>query len=152
MTSGVTPDKLTKFKLADVESKRLSKLSMMPSKLINGMNAEELKDLIAYFVSQGNPRHAVYKRPKTVNLSVKKLNIELITAVYGAPGDSKKSMDVRKVLQQQLDLRDYNFAISNDLVGRDPAPGIVKTLTLKYTLDGKTITKTVRENETIRWN
>ena len=58
---------------------------------------------------------------------------------------------LRKVLQQQLDLRDYNFAISNDLVGRDPAPGIVKTLTLKYTLDGKTITKTVRENETIQW-
>ena len=78
-------------------------------------------------------------------------NIELISAVYGAPGDSKKSMDVRKVLQQQLDLRDYNFAISNDLVGKDPAPGIVKTLTLKYKLDGKTITKTVRENGTIRW-
>jgi len=151
MTSGVTPDKLTRFKAADVESKRLSKLSMMPSKLVNGMNAEELKDLIAYFVSQGNPKHAVYKRPKTVNLSVKPLNIELISAIYGAPDDSKKSMDVRKVLQQQLDLRDYNFAISNNLVGRDPAPGIVKTLTLKYTLDGKSITKTVRENETIRW-
>ena len=151
MTSGITPDKLTRFKAADVEIRQLSKASMMPAKLINGMNAEELKDLIAYFVSQGNPKHAVYKRPKTVNLSVKKLNIELITAVYGAPKDSKKGMDVRKVLQQQLDLRDYNFAISNDLVGRDPAPGIVKTLTLKYTLDGKTITKTVRENETIQW-
>jgi len=60
-------------------------------------------------------------------------------------------MDVRKVLQQQLDLRDYNFAISNDLVGRDPAPGIVKTLSLKFKLDGRTVTTTVRENETIRW-
>ena len=151
MASGVVPDKLTKFKLTDVETRRLSKVSMMPSKLINGMNAEELKDLIAYFVSQGNPKHAVYKRPKTVNLSVKKLNIELISAIYGASDDSKKSMDVRKVLQQQLDLRDYNFAISNELVGRDPAPGIVKTLKLKYTLDGKTITKTVKENKTIHW-
>ena len=124
---------------------------MMPTKLIDGMNAEELKDLIAYFVSQGNPSHAVYKRPKTVNLSVKKLNIEIISAIYGAPDDSSKSMDVRKVLQRQLDLRDYNFAIRNDLVGKDPAPGIVKALTLKYTLDGKTITKTVPENQTIQW-
>lgn len=152
MTSGLTPDKLTKVKLADVESKIASKQSIMPTKLINGMNAEELKDLMAYFVSQGNPKHSVYERPKTVNLSVKKRNIEIISAIYGAPGDSKKSMDVRKVLEQQLDLRDYNFAINNKLVGRDPAGGIVKTLTLKYTFDGKTRTKTVRENETIRWD
>ncbi|QDT59338.1 Cytochrome c [Stieleria bergensis] len=151
MTSGVTPDKLTRFNGEDIESRRLSKTSMMPTKLIDGMNAEELKDLIAYFVSQGNPSHAVYKRPKTVNLSVKKLNIEIISAIYGAPDDSSKSIDVRKVLQRQLDLRDYNFAIRNDLVGKDPAPGIVKALTLKYTLDGKTITKTVPENQTIQW-
>ena len=151
MTSGVTPDKLTRFKVDDIESRKLSKTSMMPTKLIDGMNAEELKDLIAYFVSQGDPKHAVYKRPKTVNMSVKKRNIELISAIYGAPDTSEKSMDVRKVLQRQLDLRDYNFAISNNLVGRDPAPGIVKTLTLKYTIDGKTTTKTVRENQMIEW-
>lgn len=152
MTSGFVPRQLTKVKLSEVESNEMSKVSMMPSKLIDGMNAEELKDLIAYFVSQGNPKHPVYKRPKTVNLSVKKLNIKLISAVYGAPGDSKKSMDVRNVLQRQLDLRDYNFAITNELAGRDPAPGIRKVLTLKYTIDGKAHTKTVNENDTIRWN
>ncbi|MEM7474130.1 MAG: c-type cytochrome [Planctomycetota bacterium] len=151
MTSGVTPDKLTKFQVEDIESRKLSKTSMMPGKLMDGMNSEEMKDLIAYFVSQGNPKHAVYKRPKTINMSVKPLDIELLSAIYGAPGNAEKSMDVRQVLQQQLDLRDYNFAISNDLAGKDPAPGIVKTLELKYKLDGKTITKKVQENQTIRW-
>ena len=62
--SGFTPNQLTKVKKADVVSTKGSKLSMMPPGLINSMNAEELKDLIAYFVSQGNKRHAVYKKSK----------------------------------------------------------------------------------------
>ena len=62
--SGFTPNTFTKVKKADVVSTKASKLSMMPPGLINSMNAEELKDLIAYFVSQGNPRHAVYRKPR----------------------------------------------------------------------------------------
>ena len=64
MQSGFTPSKLTKIKSSDIVSKEPSKLSMMPSAMINAMNADELKDLLAYFVSQGNGRHAVYKKPK----------------------------------------------------------------------------------------
>ena len=62
--SGFTPNALTKVKKADVVSSKGSKLSMMPPGLINSMNAEELRDLMAYFVSQGNKRHAVYKKSK----------------------------------------------------------------------------------------
>ena len=40
-----------------------SVLEQMEQKLV-GMNKEELKDLIAYFVSQGNARHGVYKKAK----------------------------------------------------------------------------------------
>ena len=54
-------------------AKKSSKISMMPPGLVNTMNANELKDLVAYFVSAGNSKHPVYKRPK----SNKKLNIEL---------------------------------------------------------------------------
>ncbi len=61
--SGFTPNKLSKLKLADVASSKASTQSMMPPALINSMNADELKDLIAYFVSQGNARHALYKKP-----------------------------------------------------------------------------------------
>ena len=62
--SGFAPNTLTKVNKADVVSTKGSKISMMPPGLINSMNAEELKDLIAYLVSQGNPRHSVYRRPR----------------------------------------------------------------------------------------
>ena len=143
--SGFEPLKLTKVKQSDVVSKKGSKLSMMPPALINSMNAEELKDLIAFFVSEGNPKHPVYKKPR----SNKKLDIELISAVYGVAGDPKKRMDVSRAVQQRLDAREYEFEMTNQVAGRDPAPGVVKVLELKYKLDGDLVEKTVRENGTV---
>jgi len=105
------------------------------------MNADELKDLVAYFVSQGNNRHPVYKRPK----STKKLDIEIISAIYGEEGNSKRSMDVGKKIQQYFDAREYEFEISNSFAGRDPAGGTVKVLLLKYKFNGKTISKKIPE-------
>jgi putative heme-binding domain-containing protein len=149
--SGFKPLELTKIKLSTVASKKPSKVSMMPPAMINTMNAEELKDLIAYFVSQGNPKHSVYKRSKKANLNIKKMDIKLISAVYGAPNNKKQQMDVLKTVQRQIDLRDYSFAMTNGLAGKDPAPSVHKFLTVKYTLNGKTVTKTVKENESIAW-
>ena len=139
--SGFEPLKLKKVKKAEVASKKASKLSMMPPSLVNSMNAEELKDLIAYFVSQGNNRHPVYKRPK----STKKLDIEIVSAIYGVEGDPKRSMDVSKKIQQYFDAREYEFEISNTFAGRDPAAGTVKVLLLQYKFNGKTISKKIRE-------
>ena len=48
--------------------------------------------LIAYFVSQGNNHHPVYRKPK----SNKKLDIEITSAIYGIAGNPKKQMDVSK--------------------------------------------------------
>ena len=143
--SGFEPMKLKQVKKADVLSKAGSKISMMPPALINSMNAEELKDLMAYFVSQGDAKHAVYKKPK----SNKKLNIELVRAVYGVSGDVKKQMDVSRMIQRRLDARDYDFAMTNAVAGKDPAPGTVKVLQLTYKLDGKLVEKTVRENAAV---
>ncbi len=139
--SGLEPLKLKKVKKADVASKKSSKLSMMPPGLVNMMNADELKDLVAYFVSQGNNRHPVYKRPK----STKKLDIEIISAIYGVEGNAQKSMDLSKTIKQYMDAREYEFNITNTFAGRDPAPSIKKVLILKYKFNGKTISKTIRE-------
>ena len=140
--SGFEPLKLKKVKKAEVASKKGSKLSMMPPGLVNSMNADELKDLIAYFVSQGNNRHPVYKRPK----STKKLEIEITSAIYGVEGNAQRSMDVSKTIKQYLDAREYEFAITNTFAGRDPAPGTPKVLLLKYKFNGKTFSKKIREN------
>lgn len=115
---------------------------MMPPGLVNMMNADELKDLIAYFVSQGNNRHPVYKRPKPT----KKLDIEIISAIYGVKGNAQKSMDLSKTIKQYMDAREYEFNITNTFAGKDPAPGIKKVLLLKYKFNGKTFSKTIREN------
>jgi putative heme-binding domain-containing protein len=140
--SGLEPLKLKKVKKTDVRSKAASKLSMMPPALINMMNAEELKDLIAYFVAEGNKRHPMYR-------SGKKLDIQLISAVYGVAGNAKKQMDVKKQLQGKLNGWEYDVAITNALAGKDPASGVVKVLELSYKLNGKTIRKTIKENETL---
>jgi putative heme-binding domain-containing protein len=39
-----------------------SQASLMPPGMINGMNSEELKDLIAYLISAGNAEHAAFRK------------------------------------------------------------------------------------------
>jgi hypothetical protein len=140
--SALDPLKLTKIDKTQVASKKGSKLSMMPGGLINAMNADELKDLIAYFVSGGDRKHKVF-RP------LQKLQVEIISAIYGEPDNPKRQMDVRKVIQKQLDSWQYDFAMTNQLAGKDPAGGAVKVLDLKYKLNGKTYSKKIRENGTV---
>ena len=41
---------------------KLSQVSMMPSQTIDGMNKDELMDLIAYLISGGNRRHQSFRR------------------------------------------------------------------------------------------
>ena len=137
--SGLQPLNLTKIKKSKVASKKGSKISMMPGGLINSMNAEELKDLIAYFISAGDRKHKVFR-------SLKKLKIELISALYGEDGNPKRQMDIKSKIQKELDSMQYDFSVTNQLAGKDPAGGVVKTLNLKYKLNGKTYSKKIREN------
>jgi putative heme-binding domain-containing protein len=47
---------------ADIASKKPYGVSMMPPGLINALNAEELKDLIAYVMSGGNPADKAFSK------------------------------------------------------------------------------------------
>jgi hypothetical protein len=106
------------------------------------MNAEELKDLIAYFVSGGDRKHKVFR-------SLKKLQVELISALYGEDGNPTRQIDLRPRIQKELNAQQYDFTVSNSFAGKDPAGGIVKVLNLTYKLDGKTYSKKFRENQTV---
>ncbi|MFN3243647.1 MAG: heme-binding protein [Planctomycetota bacterium] len=53
---------LSKAPSADVAAIELSPLSMMPPNTIGQMNADEVKDLIAYLISGGNKRHRVFRK------------------------------------------------------------------------------------------
>ena len=115
---------------------------MMPGGLINSMNAEELKDLFAYFVSTGDRKHKIF-RP------IKKLAIEIVKAVYGQEGNPKKQVDVSVALKKQVKDFEYVFPMTNTLAGKDPANGVKKTLELIYKLNGKTFSKKIAEGQNV---
>ncbi|TDQ15093.1 putative heme-binding domain-containing protein [Algoriphagus boseongensis] len=59
------PDLIKTVPKNTVVLKKNAEVSIMMPGLINRLNEEELKDLIAYLVSGGNPDHAVYKNQAT---------------------------------------------------------------------------------------
>ena len=46
----------------DVNEMVVSKTSQMPTSLIDELNEEELRDLIAYLISGGNQKDSVFKK------------------------------------------------------------------------------------------
>jgi putative heme-binding domain-containing protein len=54
---------MSKAPADQVEKIEYSQTSMMPPGMIAAMNAEELKDLIAYLVSGGNSEHEAFRKP-----------------------------------------------------------------------------------------
>lgn len=61
-------------------------------------------------------------------------------AAYGVPGDPQRTRDVREKVQRKVDAGDYSFRVSELAAGDDPAEGVVKTLVVDYTIDGKPFT------------
>ena len=55
------PKRSVRSEKQDVVSTKYSYISIMYPGLINGMNEEELKDLIAYLMAGGNDQHEIYK-------------------------------------------------------------------------------------------
>ena len=53
---------VVKKPVGEVDKITPSQRSMMLPGMINSMNKEELKDLIAYLVSSGNPKHEVFQK------------------------------------------------------------------------------------------
>ncbi|MBI1371582.1 MAG: c-type cytochrome [Phycisphaera sp.] len=60
VTSAFDPSRVEKIPAGDVKKVEPSAVSMMPPGLIYTMNADELKDLMAYLISGGNPDHQVF--------------------------------------------------------------------------------------------
>lgn len=52
---------LAKAPADQVEAVELSQISMMPPAMIAAMNKDELKNLIAYLVSGGDPEHEAFQ-------------------------------------------------------------------------------------------
>jgi hypothetical protein len=62
MANPFMPDEKMRVKAADVKSRKTYPISMMPPGLINSLNPEELKNLLAYLLSGGNPDDPMFRR------------------------------------------------------------------------------------------
>ncbi len=59
-TNLMLPNAFSLVKTAEVKSTRPSELSLMPAGLINSLNADELRDLVAFILSGANRNHAMF--------------------------------------------------------------------------------------------
>jgi (4-O-methyl)-D-glucuronate---lignin esterase len=70
-------------------------------------------------------------------------------AVYGVPGDPKRTRDVRTKAQAMADAGELRFPVARLAEGDDPAYGVVKTLVVEYVAGGRLLRATGRDPETI---
>jgi hypothetical protein len=82
-------------------------------------------------------------------LPERKPKIVVQKAVYGVLGDPQCTRDVRAKVQQVVDGGEYSFQVALMAKGDDPAFGIVKTLIVDYTADGRKLTAAGKDPETI---
>jgi len=61
-TNPAAPGEITEVRNDTLKSRKVSPTSLMPPGLINSMNADELKDLIAYLLSGGDAKNKMFKR------------------------------------------------------------------------------------------
>lgn len=62
MTNPFMPDEQTRVRLSAVKSRQPFPISMMPPGLINALNPDEMKDLLAYILSGGQAGDAMFKQ------------------------------------------------------------------------------------------
>ena len=70
-------------------------------------------------------------------------------ATYGDIAGHGGTMDITALLTGLIQDNEINVVIGNELAGTDPAPNVVKSASVQYTLDGKPGTATVAENENL---
>ena len=59
-TNMMNPSATSSVNVNDLVSIEASPISMMPPSLINTMSEEDVLDLLAYFISGGDPEHSAF--------------------------------------------------------------------------------------------
>lgn len=78
--------------------------------------------------------------------------VTIKSAIYGVPGDQSRSRNVRDKLQALVDARNYNFQVAYLAEGDDPAFGVVKSVWLTYTIDGKEYSRSGKDPDIIAFS
>lgn len=133
-------------------------LTVTASNALAGDPAQNIvKQMRVEYVYNGTAGVKVVDENATLKLPEKPAapgTLEIKRALYGvlpaegAPEPAKTTVDVTKQLAERVKDGVLSVVAGNDLAG-DPANMIVKQLRVAYRLDGKAITRTYRENQTI---
>jgi HEAT repeat protein len=78
-----------------------------------------------------NPTPAAPEAPHT-----EAVEIVIQSATYGVPGQPATQLDLTQKLQEHVAAGNFTFTSGLPFAGVDPAPGIHKTTTVEYTLNG----------------
>jgi hypothetical protein len=76
-------------------------------------------------------------RPTVVGSHVPAFSVQ--RAVYGVPGDEARKRDVRARVEALVKQGENHFQVAQMAEGDDPAFGVVKTLRLEFTVDGRAL-------------
>lgn len=99
-----------------------------------------LKTLVVDYTIEGKPFTVKATDPQRINLSGDVVGVTVTQARYGVLDDPKRTRDVRDKLQRLLDAGESSFVVARMADGDDPAFGIVKTLQVDLTANGKRFT------------
>jgi hypothetical protein len=75
--------------------------------------------------------------------------VRIEKAIYGVPGDPKRTRDVRAKLQALLDAGEFDIGVTRMAAGDDPAYNVVKTLDVDYTIGGTSHNVVAKDPDTI---
>ena len=74
------------------------------------------------------------------------------SAVYGVPGDPKRSRDVPARSRRKLDAGDDSFLVSDLAARGDPAINVVKSLVADYAIGDRRFTIKGQDNDTVQFS
>jgi hypothetical protein len=74
-------------------------------------------------------------------------SLNVVRAVYGVPG---RMIDATSAVSARRSANRLELTVNGETLGGDPAPGVVKTLTVDYDVNGRRRTASARDGETLR--
>ena len=77
--------------------------------------------------------------------------IEIVKVIYGVQGQADKQIDLTQKTRKLIASGRFNVTANNEFAGKDPAYLTVKTMEIEYTLNGKTVRRSLRENESFNF-
>ena len=108
-----------------------------------------VKTLTVDYTAGKKPLSVTGKDGETVYLTDAAVKVVVDKVAYGVLDDPNRTRDLCAKVQQMVDAGQHSFLVAQLAAGDDPAFGVVKTAVVNYTIEGKQLTATGTDSETI---